>query len=717
MKNSRTFAKVLTLVLIFTMLGNLADLVSAQEKPEPLFYCSLVAPTNNPARAQYAQLIEKELPKIGVQAELDLLSWYPLLYRMGALTEVGPYNEGGFDMGLIGFNINPTSHPSGTLNSLFGRESVAPRGYNMAMWTDSDYSGNAEFYNTRNVTEANALLDQTFLEIDIEKNGENMRNYQKLFYDAQPLSFVYVEYRVHPITKGLYGYDPNFYPFTSYETQWLSDDYDGTAADTVVLANSAAPNAFNTRIVRDVYNQYAAGPVQDFLAGLTPSKDMFLPEDVDREQWMKENFHDVYGTSKYLELYPRIAKELGTYSADGLTYTIEIRDDVYFHDGHRLDAWDVAFSYQTFIIPDVGSPGYSTMRRAWGDDGQGTYGGNYSFIVTDENTDGFYETIAFKFNQTFSPWQDYIQSAIFPEHILGDPVDHGFVGGVFDPDNTWLVPPADFNTHSYNTGNPADDGGLVGPIGAGSLVFWDRDITAGTVDLRKFDGVKWDDTAKEWVTDANNKHYLVADGLLDKAYTNAKIVPSSLDGALPELKAGAMNIIDPQFTMNNIVPELQTYEKANVVLNIAGGWQALWYNPKFKLADGSYPFQKLGVRHAISHLIPREDIVTYLLAGLGVECFSPVPITHAWGALPEEDMIEFKKTVKATDGSFPEKDATTAYDDFNLETAWDWMETEGYDMEPFRDYYKVETAAPGFEFIIAVTAVLGVVLIMGKKRR
>ncbi|MFX1539040.1 MAG: ABC transporter substrate-binding protein, partial [Promethearchaeota archaeon] len=445
MKTKKIISELLLLVLFSSLLGTLS-IAMAQEAPTPLYKISLVAPTNNPARMQYAQLIEKELPKLGFQTELSLLSWYPLLYRMGAFDEVGTYAEGGMDMGLIGFNIDPTAHPAGTCNSLFGRESVPPYGYNMVYWSDDNRSGNVDIYNTMKVTEAHEYLTKTLRETDPAILTDLFKEYQKIHYDVQALSFVYTEYRLHPISKGLYGFDPLYYPITSCEDQWLTEDYPGST-DLVILANSATPNAFNTRIVRDVYNQYVAGPVQDALCGSTPSANVFLPEDIVKEDWMKERYHDVFGTSEHSELYPRVAKALGTFSTDKLTYTIEVRDDVYFHDGHQLDAWDVAFSYQTYIVPDVGAPGYSTMRVAWGDDDKAAKHGNYSFEVVDTNADNFYETIKFHFNDTFGPWVDYVQAAIFPEHILGDPVTHGFdTNGDFDPDTLWQVMPRNFNT-------------------------------------------------------------------------------------------------------------------------------------------------------------------------------------------------------------------------------------------------------------------------------
>ena len=65
-----------------------------------------------------------------------------------------------------------------------------------------------------------------------------------------------------------------------------------------------------------------------------------------------------------LEVKPLLAKRFEI-SADGLTYTFHLRDDVFFHDdscftggrGRKLTAKDVAYSFQRLIIPATASPG------------------------------------------------------------------------------------------------------------------------------------------------------------------------------------------------------------------------------------------------------------------------------------------------------------------------------------------------------------------------
>ena len=62
------------------------------------------------------------------------------------------------------------------------------------------------------------------------------------------------------------------------------------------------------------------------------------------------------------EFEPLIAREVptlenGLISQDGLTYTFNIRDDIFFQDGTPLTAEDVVYSLQRFMLSDnLGGP-------------------------------------------------------------------------------------------------------------------------------------------------------------------------------------------------------------------------------------------------------------------------------------------------------------------------------------------------------------------------
>ncbi|MFX0152388.1 MAG: ABC transporter substrate-binding protein, partial [Candidatus Hodarchaeota archaeon] len=472
LKMGSVLCLILTLILLnFSSFGNSNLMVNATE-PAPLFHVHMIAPTSNPIRMQAAHLIERELESIGISCDLDLLNWRNIGPRSYYDT-VGPYNEGGYDIAFIGMTLgNVINHPVDTLMSSFGVDSYPPFGYNMMYWSNATEPGGSQeglhTWNSYRAGEQNQLLADIRVETNLTTVKEMFDDWQKIYYDAMPQALVYNQLEVHAISAGLYGYDPVLpYPFSSTEDFWTTADYTGTA-DEVILAAAAGGDEFFSILTGDIYDQYSAAHVWDGLVGVTPSKNTVLPAGTDRTQWMQNR----YGITDYLAVYPRLAKDMGNFSSDLLNYTIELDQGHYFHDGHEIDAWDVVFSFQAHLLPELSSLTYSTRKSCFGTDADGMGHGNSSFIAKDTNVDGFYETIDFNFMNPYSPFViDLLGTAILPEHILGDnDTTHGWTGataytGSFDPNTEWQARPDSWQTHSFNTGDPSDAGGFKGPIG------------------------------------------------------------------------------------------------------------------------------------------------------------------------------------------------------------------------------------------------------------
>lgn len=115
---------------------------------------------------------------------------------------------------------------------------------------------------------------------------------------------------------------------------------------------------------------------------------------------------------------------------DNTELTFHLRDDVYWHDGERTDAYDVAFTFEVATNPLTGFPN-STF---W------TYYERGSAGV--EVVDSF--TVKFKMrphSEFMDPWRTV---TIMPEHLLGD------------------VDPVDLKQHPFGT---------VCPVGNGPFIF------------------------------------------------------------------------------------------------------------------------------------------------------------------------------------------------------------------------------------------------------
>ncbi|MFX0124218.1 MAG: ABC transporter substrate-binding protein [Candidatus Hodarchaeota archaeon] len=678
---------------------------SVHQSPEPLFFVHILAPTSS-VRLQHYQMIESNFPKIGIDTELDLISWSALGPRASDL-EVGPYDEGGYDICFFGMTLGaPTSHPGAFMSVVYAADAIPPLGYNAMYWAPDP--NNTHGWMDYRAAEQDKIIKDVNKELNLTKATEMLKDWSKIYYDAMPNIMIFSEVEVHALSTGLYGYDPVAQPFT-LEDIWMTNDYTGSAG-TVVFGSSSQGSSFLPHIICDVYSEYLIPDVFEGLLGLTASVDTVLPVGTDRAAWMQERF----GTTEYLSRYSRIGTSLGMYSPDdqgneGLNWSIQIRDDVYWHDGHQLDAWDVVFSYQTFMIPSVRTHEYSSLIFAFGHDddpsnftGKTKAHGNYSFYARDIDGDEFYETVDFLFNVTFAPWMaDYTGYSLLPEHILGDPTNHGFFGFdkaeydsthdlsnyTFDP-SLWNVAPTAWSSHSYNTGVPTDPGGYTGPIGTGPYYFESYDQITGKGTVKKWTDKQWNGST--WVTASGDGSGYRDQAKITEAPDTGIIIVTSLANGLSDMKVGDVNILDTQFTMGTILDELQAHPAIQATLTTGSVWQALYMNPKFtaktQLSDTDRCLNRKGVRHAISHIIPREKISNDTFKGLVMPIFSPIPLT-SWAAIPPDEFLQWKREYQGPGGYKIERDTTTPYDDYNITRALNYMSSEGYDMRPWSGPY------------------------------
>lgn len=99
-------------------------------------------------------------------------------------------------------------------------------------------------------------------------------------------------------------------------------------------------------------------------------------------------------------LMPDLAKDIEVDLAE-TTYTVTLKDNLYWHDGQRLTAKDVAFTYNTVKQPEAESylsPGWQGINVEAIDD----------------------KTVVFKLDNALSPFPHSLTTGIIPEHILKD---------------------------------------------------------------------------------------------------------------------------------------------------------------------------------------------------------------------------------------------------------------------------------------------------------
>jgi ABC-type transport system substrate-binding protein len=681
MYNSKIFSKIVFISILFLNFNLITIVQTTANLEKPAFFSvHLLAPTSNPTRMQAAQLIEGELQRIGIDAELSLVSWSGLGPRT-YYTEVGPYNEGGYDLAILGMTPYPYKqliYPP-NVHRYFAAKNIPPYGLNIMYWSPEEN----KHYNTYRAQESEDLLSNFNSNANLTIIKQEFNTWQKLWYDVMPVCVIYNHLKVKGLSSALFGYDPVFpYPLSSKEDHFLALN------DPVRIGVAVEGDSFLSIIADDIFDQYSAAAIHDCLIGRAPSKDVVLPPTIDPSEWFANHYPDL----DYMDFYPRVAKNLGSFSEDMMNFTIELREDVYFHDGHRVDANDVAFTFRAHLTPDIGSASYSTSTSVFGIDTDGLGHGNSSFLVEDRDTDGFDETITFYFNAsklitTF--FKDFLTFDIYPEHILGDPIHHGTA-------EAWQVAPDDWWDHPMNTGEEP-------PIGCGSLVWYSRDDATGAITLKKFNHIKW--TGSNWDESASLQHWRMVDGQLDQMPSTYILIEKSVESAIEEMKNGGLHILDPMYNLDNRFNELQAEKAIQAVVTPYSGWQGLFINPKFN-QDGIFHFQKKGVRHAISHILPRAKIVSVLGNELTTPAYTVVN-PSSWEAISSGELINYKRFLKATDGTAPEANTKTAYDEYSVERALSWLETEGYDTSFLLLTDHPPQFISGYSFMIVIFTILG----------
>lgn len=112
------------------------------------------------------------------------------------------------------------------------------------------------------------------------------------------------------------------------------------------------------------------------------------------------------------ELVGDLAKEWKS-DATSKVHTITLRDDLYWHDGEKLTADDVVFTYQAIQNPDTKSPYYSAWRG----------------IKVEKIDDA---SVSFTLPNAYSPFFHLLTVGIIPEHRLANVSKDQLRGNMFN---------------------------------------------------------------------------------------------------------------------------------------------------------------------------------------------------------------------------------------------------------------------------------------------
>ncbi|MFX0091859.1 MAG: ABC transporter substrate-binding protein, partial [Candidatus Hodarchaeota archaeon] len=458
------------LLVVLVVFSFFTFLLVRTDSSDYVFTTTLIVPSNNPIRAQYAQLITKELPKIGIRGMLYIVGWDALIPRMFGSLSHAEYSRGGFDIGFVGWGGSII--PSG-LFQFFHSSSIDP-----ASWASNYYPVN------------NATLD-SILEFTMNTTDFNQRKawiakaLQSVVWDIHPVTSIYQQADVFYLRDNIQGFDPQRFP----QIEELYFENGTTTAhkrlNKLVVAGYSQPASFNPAISISWYDGLAWEPIFGQL----------LERDV--------NLTFVPGLAAQLP-YP--VAVINNYdgqlsSTDPNTATVwevKLRNDIYWHEGYgyrmdsdrdilKFDADDVVWYYKINIDSNgLPSPSRCYRQLAFGTDPE------KALVKVDQYT------VQFHLNSLYADlFTEFAR--ILPQHILDLTYDAGYGPGI-RKDGTSASSYGDWHTDDFNQGvRSSGDIDRPATIGTGAYMLYPGvDLDDQTVTLTKWNHYFKDNDTEYW---------------------------------------------------------------------------------------------------------------------------------------------------------------------------------------------------------------------------
>jgi ABC-type transport system substrate-binding protein len=543
-----------------------------------LFYVTLIVPTSNAVRLQYAKDITNNMIAAGITASLVPMDFSLLSNRLffNGVAQGATYDQGGYDIGFIGWGYTSALPDFSTVAS----GSFAPAGVNYALYSNPQVDSMiSSFYHSAD--------QQT--QIQIARSVE-----EALFHDA-PYNYIYEPDNVVASKPSwtAWGSSSLFNGATFPDIQhWAGPTSLAFAEAAPVFPSGNLDPAItppaNTLYASYIYNAIMGGALQEFDA--------------------RDN-----------SLIPGTVQSISP-SPDNRTWTVTIKPGVFFQDGVEVTADDFVYTQYIMTNPGIGSINLQSNIFALGNYATFTFLNGTSRV--DDNSAGGPRTVgswtstgkyAFQFTLPAAyalTRQVYCAFAPLPMHILEQyPLSQ----------SQWDNAPfsqALPHTYIWNTGKYGGSGSYsaVGPVGAGPYILQSFDKVNGVATLTKFTNY-WNKTGLESLGQFSISTYTVK-------YVQGR------NSAMTELGSGQVNFLDPNYGLAANQTYLQSIG-ATVVLSPGLGWQEMGFNlrhPIFGTGLGT-PLGRSNpsmaaeaarhVRKAISHLIPRNYIVSQYSYGAG----------------------------------------------------------------------------------------------------
>lgn len=567
----------------------------------PLFSVTLLAPTSNPVRRQWAAIIANSYQSANIDARLVYVSFGTLIEHMFDQTSPTLYAKGGFDAGFVGFGGGTVLPDIGT-NAIINYRSnnMPPNGNNYAWYKNATYDSLADqFANTFESSQRDAI-GQKMVRIVAQD-----RPYMII---EQPALVTPWASNISPWnqqateSEGTAGLDTQHFVF--------KDPCTATKSCVLNVAETGDINSVNnvpTSVANSLYDRYVYGPAG--YAGGGGSLEELDP--------------------RTLTYFNALATSI-TSSPDHLDWTIKFTAHTW-HDSAKVTSDDYVFTYMSDLRADVGCVCIGTLQTLLGLKAQFTflngttrYVDNGTYFATEpagwtpdstfnsvaETTFTFHMPSAYSFTEPL-----LTGGSALPMHILEKVPASQWATSFW---STLQKTPTTVTWDKTRFGGNGSYAWAYGPVGDGPYVYKGYDIVAGVGTLQRYD------------------NYYNATGLWSIGQFVVKTLHVDFiqgkDAAIAAFKNGQVNFLDGQYTFNK--DDISTLKGLGAVVTISvdpsAGWQEMGLNtghPVFGTGTDT-PLGKQDpsqaakaarwVRQAMSYLIPRQYIIDNLLQGLAV---------------------------------------------------------------------------------------------------
>ncbi|UJG39653.1 MAG: ABC transporter substrate-binding protein [Candidatus Heimdallarchaeum aukensis] len=387
----------LGIALIFVVSASMIPASAAEGDIIPAFYINLLSPNTNPARNQWAALMENQLPKIGIGIAFhESTGWGNIMPRTwaypvgeeGKFDYIPTYEDGGYDILFVGWSWGLDWDPTG----LYDSASIVPAGDNMYQYSNPTFDEKLVEYTT---------------ELDDTARIAKAKELQAILYDDLPAITLIYPREVFGFSKALSGIDTLLLGTSAHRPEnWRTTEADST----ITYALPAELTEYN----------------------------IFVQESYYDAQWMSCVYYGLFGRSQDEHLMVPVLADSYTVSDDKLVFTVDISPDAYFSNGDPVTAYDVDYTYELHMTPAVASSSYGYLTTFFED--------NDSIVALDD------DTVQFTLKQPYAFALGLLSYGIINKNLVQAYIDeNGYDMGALDTALVTGAGPYMLDINDYDT--------------------------------------------------------------------------------------------------------------------------------------------------------------------------------------------------------------------------------------------------------------------------